>query len=119
MKTCIDHGEKHTWERRGHSGGGPLERTGCFVFECSSCSAWGWAPTSMPEAIRQYEVDTFRSREPALAEEAITAIPSAWHKEQQAKAAVDLDVDRRGPPRPKRAKGQYRPRFTIEDWDRG
>jgi len=116
MKTCIDHGEKHTWERRGHSGGGPFERTGCFVFLCTTCTAWGWAPTAIPAAIRQYEVDTFRSREPGKPE--ITAIPSAWHREEQAKVAVDLDVDRRRAPRPKRVKGEYQARFTIEDWDR-
>ncbi|HEY1693641.1 MAG TPA: hypothetical protein VGG39_15845 [Polyangiaceae bacterium] len=107
-RTCKDEGREHTWERRGTTQG-----DGAIVFRCSTCTAWGWATMKAPKQITQYTTP-FVSREPKPEQ----TVQASWERPDDARQRGPSRVDVRAD-RPKRTKGEYSPRFGLDDWDRG
>lgn len=106
-QTCQDKGLEHTWERREFTEGG-----GALCFYCAVCTAWGWSGRFEPSRIRQY-AEPFKSREPAAP---LTVLTSAERLRLE-NVVPSEHVNRRGHRLP-RKRGEYSPRFGIEDWDR-
>jgi hypothetical protein len=106
-RTCLQRGHYHRWESRGRTDGG-----GARCFYCPVCTAWGWASWVRPSRIRQY-ASPFKSRMPPAEP---TVLTSAERKANEGTASSE-SVDRRAD-RPRRNKGDYTPRFGLDDWDR-
>ncbi len=108
QQACTTRGLEHTWQRRGETEGG-----GAFLFCCSTSAAWGWATRKAPSHIRQYS-DPFKSRaRPPDAQP--TVLPAAERKLNENTKPTEW-VDRRGD-RPTKRRGEYNPRFGLDDWD--
>jgi hypothetical protein len=55
--TCKEQGREHTWETRGRR-----SRHGAPLFQCSTCTAWGWAAPRTTMPVQAYVKNPFLDR---------------------------------------------------------
>ena len=111
--TCADHGREHTWESRGRRG-----RHGMLLFQCTTCTAWGWAApnTTMPvQAYANPFVDRLRHCWPRPEPTVLTQ----ELRKADTSPALSRWVDRRGDlPPVKSGPTWYTPRYGLSDSER-